>query len=382
MNKKKYAKYVNEVNPIKFLYFPEIKEYAPGELNHYDYRDNEESPHFIEISLNGGAAAVGRKKGKSSQPLRQVAFIDPRIYYSTCYRHAPMRETLLHRLFYETRSFLSLDPDNPTDIGMTLHMWMGEGDKAECHIVDKTTTQLVPMRTVGMPSYPVETHGKPGMMLVISDNPLEAIVPGREMLPPKSGQEDYKGEKWVAPKIDPIRPGEGKFGKYYSEINVKGLPVYPAHQGKLARVMYYDGGNNPEAPHCIDVHLVYEAGIGFGLGDAGKLPLLPNGETDQTTSYEPLLPHKHPFYQTYSFNPTVKDNYPDLGGTVEFWLGEGEDAERYFITKAATVLVPKNTLHLPLYVREVRKPFTIVSVLDTPLWVGCYSQKLPAGFKL
>jgi hypothetical protein len=202
------------------------------------------------------------------------------------------------------------------------------------------------------------------------------------MLPPKPGEEDYKGEKWVAPKVAPKRPGEGKYGKYYSEINVKGLPVYPNHQGKLARVMYYDGGNNPEAPHCIDVHLIYEAGMGFGLGDAGKLPLLPNGETDQTTSYEPLLPHKHPYNQTYSFNPTVKDNYPDLGGTVEFWMGEGEEAEQFTITKATTILVPKNTVHLPLYVREVRNPFTIVTVLDTPLWIGCYTQKIPAGFKL
>jgi hypothetical protein len=218
-------------------------------------------------------------------------------------------------------------------------------------------------------------------MLIICDNPLEAIVPGRELRIPEPGSEDYKGEKWVAPTDKPTPIGKGKYGKYYSEINIKALPVYPNHKGKLARVMYFDGCNNPEAPHVIDCHLVYEAGIGFGLGDADKVPLLPNGETDQTTSYEPLLPHKHPYCQTYTFSPAVRESYPDLGATVEFWMGEGEEAEQYIITKATTILVPKNVVHLPLYVREVRRPFTILSILDTPLWVGCYTQKFPAGFK-
>jgi hypothetical protein len=272
---------------------------------------------------------------------------------------------------------------------------MGDGEDAELYVIDKPTTQLVPVATIGSLSYAVESHGKPGLMLIICDNPLEAIVPSLDMIPPGiknanaplreikiPGFEKYGTDNWMPPKVKPTPQGKGKYGKYYSEIDVKGLPVYPAHKGKIARIMYYDGCCNPEAPKCIDCYLVYGSGIGFGLGDTRKLPVLPNGETDQVSSYEPLLPHKHPFCQTYTFSPTDKDNYPDLGGVVEFWMGEGEKAEKHVITKAMTVLVPKNTVHLPLYVREMRKPFSIITVLDTPMWVGCYTDKLPIDFKL
>ena len=282
VKKSKYEKYISEVDPIKFLYFVGTNEYVPAELNHYDYRDNEESPHFVEINQLGGAVAKGRKGIKSPEALKPIGFIDPRIYYSTCYRHAPMRESLNCRLFYETRSFFSLNPDDPEDIGCTMHMWLGKGEDAELTVFNKPTTQLVPRGVIGVPSYVVETHGKSGMMLIICDTPLEAIVPERYMTPPARGEEDYKGEKWIPPTDKPTPIGQGKYGKYYSEINVKGLPVYPNHKGKLTRVMYYDGCNNPEAPHCFDCHLICEAGVGFGTGDAEKLPLLPNGETDQT----------------------------------------------------------------------------------------------------
>jgi hypothetical protein len=218
------------------------------------------------------------------------------------------------------------------------------------------------------------------MVLVVCDNPLEAPIFSRD-LPP--GFDNYMRIGWAPPKVEPTPKGKGKYGKYFNEVNVKDLPMYPAHKGKLARVFYYSAEHNGEAPHCINCYLIFDSGVGFGLpGGEKKLPVLPNGEDDNTSSYEPLLPHKHPFYQTYSFSPTTRDNFPDLGGTVEFWIGEGEEAEQHIITKATTVLVPKHTVHLPLYVREVHSPFTITTVLDTPIWAGIYTQKFPKGFKL
>jgi hypothetical protein len=275
---------------------------------------------------------------------------------------------------------MSLDPDHLDDIGATLHTWMGGGEEAELYVIDKPTTILAPPASLGALQYIVESHGRPGMVLVLPDNPLEATVFSKD-LPP--GFDNFMKPGWKPPKVAPTPKGKGKYGKYFSEINVKDLPVYPAHKGKLARIMYYDAVYNSESPHCIDCHLVYEAGVGFGLpGGEKKLPVFSNGEADHTSSYEPLLPHKHPFYQTFTFSPTDRDNFPDLGGTVEFWIGEGEEAEQHIITKASTALVPKHTVHLPLYVREVHRPFTIATVLDTPLWIGTYTQKFPKSFKL
>jgi hypothetical protein len=44
-NKRKYSKYINEVNPVKFMSYPDDKDKSQSELNHYDYRDNQEAPH-------------------------------------------------------------------------------------------------------------------------------------------------------------------------------------------------------------------------------------------------------------------------------------------------------------------------------------------------
>jgi hypothetical protein len=360
--KRKYSKYFNEVNPIKFMTYPDDKGRKPPEVNHYDYRDNPEAPHFMEANILSGLGGIG--VGAT------IRFVDPRIYYSGLYQSTPHKGLPNFRLYYETRSFMSLDPDHPDDIGVTMHAWMGEGKDAELHIIDKPTTQLIPLATIAKPLYAVESHGKPGMVQMVSDNPLEAVV-WRETFPP--GFEKNQDGKWMPPKIKPMPKGAGKYGRYISEIDVKNLPVYPKHKGKAARVMFYNGSYNIEAPHCIDCHLIYGAGMGFGLGDEKRLPLLPNGLTDESSSYEPFLPHKHPFYQTYSFSPTDTDHLPDLGGTVEFWIGEGKDSESYTINKATTILIPKNTVHLPLYVKEVHRPFTILTVLDSPVWAGVWA---------
>jgi hypothetical protein len=199
---------------------------------------------------------------------------------------------------------------------------------------------------------------------------LEAVV--WTGIYPKGFAKNDSG-KWVPPKVTPLPKNSGKWGKYISEIDVKSLPIYDRHKGKAVRAMFYDGSVNPEAPHVIDCHLIYGSNMGFGLGDEKKLPVLANGLTDENSSYEPFLPHMHPVIQTYSFIPCNNDNLPDLGGTVEFSIGEGKDQETYTISKSSTFLIPRDTVHLPLYVKEVHKPFAILTVLDSPIWCGIWA---------
>jgi hypothetical protein len=44
-------------------------------------------------------------------------------------------------------------------------------------------------------------------------------------------------------------------------------------------------------------------------------------------------------------------------------------------------LVPKNTVHLPMFVREVHTPFLAISVLDTPLAAEQPVNTFPPGFE-
>ena len=73
-----------------------------------------------------------------------------------------------------------------------------------------------------------------------------------------------------------------------------------------------------------------------------------------------------------------------LGGEVEFWLGEGEDAEKFVITRATGEWIPAGVVHNPHYFRNVDKPF-IMAVIST---TSDYDPKtfrytpLPQPFKL
>lgn len=78
-------------------------------------------------------------------------------------------------------------------------------------------------------------------------------------------------------------------------------------------------------------------------------------------------PHIHDSAETYIFIPANPDLEDDLGATVEFWIGEGEQAKKLIISKPTVLLVPPNTVHLPLYVQELRSPFILLNMIDNPL---------------
>jgi len=62
--------------------------------------------------------------------------------------------------------------------------------------------------------------------------------------------------------------------------------------------------------------------------------------------------HLHNCDEIIAFIGTDHANPHDLGGTVEFWLGD----EKYILTKSCLVFAPKGLVHCPQIVREVRKP--------------------------
>jgi len=364
----KYDKLFHTVNPEKFRSGgpDDLKKFP--DVYHFDYRDNVAAPHFIEGSF-------ARKAGKVSHVGGISEFPQPAIYYSSFYRSDHRRQFPNSHPTIETTCMISVDPDHPDALGGTFWHWMGEGEDAEAHIINQPTTLLVPQDTVHLPQYCQELHA-PVMTFVLLDSPLFLFMPSRRILPP--GFVNVNDAGWTPPKSN---AGRGKYDYCYSAVDVNSLPVYPAHKNKIKRVMYFDRNINIAAPHCMDMYLVYRAGAGFGLGDAKMVPDWADGRSDEFSSYEPLKPHVHTRSQTYSFIGTDQQHLEDLGGTVEFWIGEGKEAEKHTITGAATVLIPKDVVHLPMYVKEVHRPFVLAIVLDSPVWAGCWSLEFPGGFK-
>ncbi len=73
-------------------------------------------------------------------------------------------------------------------------------------------------------------------------------------------------------------------------------------------------------------------------------------------------PHKHDCDEIFLFMGTNPEDSDDLGANIEFWLGEGEEAEQVKINTSALVLVPGGLLHMPMFVKNVRKPLLQVVV--------------------
>lgn len=73
-------------------------------------------------------------------------------------------------------------------------------------------------------------------------------------------------------------------------------------------------------------------------------------------------PHRHDCPELFVFFGTNPDDPDDLGAEVEFWMGEGDETEKIKINTSSLVYVPKNLLHMPLFCRNVRRPFLLVII--------------------
>ncbi len=73
-------------------------------------------------------------------------------------------------------------------------------------------------------------------------------------------------------------------------------------------------------------------------------------------------PHSHEFDEVFIFLGSNPEDPDDLGGEVEFWLGEGEDTEKYLLDTSTCIFVPRGLVHLPMIFKKVERPFLLVTV--------------------
>jgi len=71
--------------------------------------------------------------------------------------------------------------------------------------------------------------------------------------------------------------------------------------------------------------------------------------------------HSHPFDEYLVFLGTDPKDQFDLGGEVEFWLGD----EKHTFTRSCAVFVPGGMAHCTLYFRRVDRPFMFITTGNT-----------------
>lgn len=344
VTKKKYEKYFIEANP-KAGGDWEIFKGAFQDIMYYDNRYHEEAPNFI---------ASGLRYASGEEGIGEIVQYPDHKEPSLPHAHA----------YTEHFIYLGLNPDNPDDLGSTIEAWLGVGEEAESYNITKPTCIFMPPNTVHLPIIYREVH-KPFALFIVLDAPMRALYSVNQ-LPP-----GFRGETTIDKGVNKQVSSVKKYAKCIIERDPNETDFYPSHKGKSHLIMRHDMRKHVEATDSIEAHLIYGAGIGWGCGDVVHYP-----------NYKaPSLPHKHAWAENYCFMGTDPYHPGDLGGTVEFWIGEGVQSEQYLISKPTIVLVPKNTVHLPMYIREVHNPFLAITVLDTPLAGELPVENFPSGFK-
>jgi hypothetical protein len=77
-----------------------------------------------------------------------------------------------------------------------------------------------------------------------------------------------------------------------------------------------------------------------------------------------LVPaHKHDYDEIFIFAGTDPNDVSDLGGEVEFWIGEGKDFEKVIFNTSSSIFMPRGTAHFPLIFRNVKRPILHIVVM-------------------
>ena len=77
---------------------------------------------------------------------------------------------------------------------------------------------------------------------------------------------------------------------------------------------------------------------------------------------DPKEQHYHEFDEMFMWLGTDRDNPSDLGGEVEFWMGQGEERDKVTFNTSSLLFVPKGLWHLPIVYKRVDRPFIHLAI--------------------
>jgi hypothetical protein len=168
---------------------------------------------------------------------------------------------------------------------------------------------------------------------------------------------------------------DGKYAQYVTPF-YRALTEYgdmtDAYQGSVVNPpLFFDPSiykGDAEAKMWVEVLHTYAPGGSFGT------PLMPQMASG----------HKHEFDEVFIFLGSNPDDITDLGGTVETWLGEGDEAEKFMLTKSTCVYIPAGVPHSTTVYREVKNPdqpiILVVVAMKGDYQLEEENTKLPTGF--
>jgi hypothetical protein len=190
-----------------------------------------------------------------------------------------------------------------------------------------------------------------------------------------------------------------KYAKYVAEVGwgpeVAGLTVEKAKEMHINPSIICDRNNLPTATHHVQVWTVLEP-MAYNSMSAGEYSWMtgerPEGlsyglrppnffDKDDQTSLLESSPHYHNCEEMFVFSGTKPYESNDLGGEIELWIGLGEQAEKYTITKPTAIAFPPGLVHGPIVFRKVNTPISWVIVHNAPYFSNCVVRLLPPEFK-
>jgi mannose-6-phosphate isomerase-like protein (cupin superfamily) len=195
-----------------------------------------------------------------------------------------------------------------------------------------------------------------------------------------------------------------KYEKYVKEITYVKYPGVKPSEKPFREMLLFDANEMNFFPFHFEVFIIRKDGVRDGVSDVTELPAdVAEFHLKRISSGLPAEPKSEsmgyiwrtkngkyvfrgwPMYHTadeiFLFFGTDPDNPTDLGGEVEFWLGLGEDAEKYIITKPSCIYVPAGLVHAPIVWRNVRRPFIEIICTTIPRLHEHQVPLLPPDYK-
>lgn len=156
-----------------------------------------------------------------------------------------------------------------------------------------------------------------------------------------------------------------KYDKLVNPLRLWTEVVRPSYRGKMADFsLLFDEKVCDGAPLWVETFYAYAPGTGVAI--PGELPATFFGKE---LSKDGMGQHSHNDFDELFlfFGSDCRDNTL-LGGEVEMWLGDGDDAQKFIVNEPTAKWVPKGVAHNPWIVTKVydpQKPIIIMVIALT-----------------
>ena len=268
--------------------------------------------------------------------------------------------------FDELFLWFGSDPHDNTALGGEVEFWMGEGKDAQKFIAKHPTAWWVPKGMAHNPTLfsKVDRRDKPVIELTIGLTPTRdrKAVNLKDLPLPPAFSWDLVGKE---------QPGKGLYIKYVNKLPFASDRIFPWMRGRVAvPTLEFDKTVYP-APLWVEIFHIYAGGTGIGVPIMEPPPLLPVARAmakEKGRNIDDMMKgggHSHNYDELFMYVGTDPHDQYNLGGIMQAWLGEGDEAEKFEFTEAMSIYCPANVVHNPQYYVKVERPYLMIVIALT-----------------